>query len=103
MQIYECKLGNLPEDIITNFEDRMCFVIGDNKEAIVQNVTFFPIQQHRIAYRKQTGKRDQYSWCGEHPRFWRELTETEKSDYQKWCKNVFKNLGKKTTISIRKR
>ena len=34
-------------------------------------------------------ERDYCSWCGEHPRYWREMSDIEKKDYVKWLNKLY--------------
>lgn len=83
MEIMECVPGSLPEDLIENFEDYP-YIIGDSVESILNETDIQPFYSHWLGYRKLTNKG--VTWCGQHPRYWRELTEQEKSDYHK-CKS----------------
>ena len=76
MQIYECKPGNMPEDTLSDPES--IYVIGRTKNEIKTEINFIAWPFHQAARRKLTNKG--YSWCGEHPRYWRPLTERELSE-----------------------
>lgn len=86
-EIYECRPGNMPEDIIPDFDESIPFIIGSTEEEAARELSF----KHRLyGWRKPRNKC--YSWCGEHPRFWREMTEAEKSSFRKFMSNIRKHL-----------
>lgn len=82
MKIYECKPGNMPEDIIPHkfmILKRglgMFLRISDSYEGIKKlcKPGFLESHTKALRYVKSLDKR---SWCGEHPRYWRELEPCE--------------------------
>ena len=89
MVIYECKPNNLPEHILPDFDITYPFIIGRDIEDINhEHVIKFCC--HMFAYRKLTNKG--YSWCGEHPRYWREMTEKEKRAYVRILSDIKKRF-----------
>ena len=91
MVIFECKPGNLPEHILPDFDETYPFIIGSNVEIVNQEYNKFCC--HIFSWRKLTNKG--YSWCGEHPRYWREMTENEKKVYVKFMNHLKKLFNKK--------
>lgn len=93
-KIYECKPGNMPEDIFPDLEfvmwgtqstgkKRHCFkspkrpktliskptfVIGDTAEEINQPAHLLTWFNYSSRFKRRSGK---YSWAGKHPRYWR--------------------------------
>lgn len=82
MEIYECRPGNMPEDIMlhkfTIVKRGLVFLarISDSYERIQKMCKpgFLEPHSKALRYVKSPTKR---SWCGEHPRYWRELEPCE--------------------------
>ena len=86
MKIFECKPNNLPEDILDDFESYP-LIIGNTIEQVEQEQRY-PFKTHVFTYRRKNGK-GYCSWCGEHPRYWREMSDIEKKDYVKWLNKLY--------------
>lgn len=85
MTIYECKPGNFPEDILEDFETYP-FVIGSTEEELKEEVD--SISQLYFKHRKNK------TWCGAHPRFWREMTDNELKMYRRFISYIQRNFKK---------
>ena len=89
MKIYECIPKNFPENIIPDFDETIPFVVGDTEYEVSKENT---IKSRRYAWRMKTD--EGYSWCGRHPRLWRELTEKERRSYNRFVSNTRKRMQK---------
>lgn len=93
-EIYECKPGNMPEDIFPDLEfvmwgaqgtgkKRHCFrspkrpktlisryslIIGDTPEEVCLPANLLQWWNFSRRFQRRSGK---YSWGGKHPRYWR--------------------------------
>lgn len=77
MEIFECKPGNLPEDILEE-DFFQPLIIGDTSEEIDLEFDFTKRSTTHIGWRKNK------TWCGRHPRYWREPNDTERNQLNKW-------------------
>lgn len=83
MKIYECRPNNLPENLLEE-DFFQPLIIGDTSDEINIEFDFSGIVNGcRIGWRKNK------TWCGKHPRYWREPTDSEKRQLRKW-KNKLK-------------
>lgn len=79
MNIYECKPGNMPEDVFPDFVESIPFIIGNTKEEISEELD-------KVKYH---GFRKNKTWCGKHPRYWREMTLFEKRIFNRFIFNAY--------------
>lgn len=77
MQIYECKPNNLPEDLLEE-DFFQPLIIGETSKEINAELDLPKIDGQHIGWRKNR------TWCGQHPRYWREPTESERRQLTRW-------------------
>lgn len=83
MEIFECKCGTLPEDLIENFDDFHYFIVGksiSDVESELETTNF----QIRIGYRI-----NKKWYCEEYPQYWREMTIEEKRKFIKYLNKIY--------------
>lgn len=82
MTIYECKPGNLPEDMFEDVDYKV-FLIGDTPEELEK--------EHKTIMTGTWVKRRNKTWCGHHPRYWRDATLFERRIYNRFMSNLKKS------------
>lgn len=85
-KIHKCKRKNMPEDF--NEDLNVPFIIGDTLEELHYEYVLMPFESHRFCFRRDK------TWCGQHPTYWRKMTQNEALAWTKFYINTVKNRKK---------